>query len=246
MMLRMRDTKLVQIDIPNYTPAKYCLIGTSPSKLDLFQNYVKRCDFVHRGINKVDFDVTLWRDRWCNQDPENIFPDNFYVAFPYLISNWSCVEHFETYDIDKMFKSWRFLSPEVSPEVEYAIQITKNSHSLNCKFDRCSSLNVDRVMAISKFDQLLPGNVIDDVINAWHLTCIILIVISSYILELSSEISWLWTSLCNVIADVIKIKKAFCSITFISDSKFKLSCIIRIFHVDDFLLKVSRQVVYVN
>ena len=193
MMPRMRDAKLVQIDIPNYTPAKYCLSGTSPSKLDLFQNDVKCCDFVHTGINKVDIDVTLWRDRWCNQDPENIFPDNFYVVFPYLIS-----------------KSWRFLSPEVSPEVEYAIQITKNSHSLNCKFDRYTSLNVDRVMAISKFDLLLPANVIDDDINAWHLTCIILIVISSFTLELSSEISRLWTSLCNVIADVNKIKKAFC------------------------------------
>ena len=37
-------------------------------------------------------------------------------------------------------------------------------------FDRCSSSNIDGDISISKFD-LWPGDVIDDVVSAWNITC---------------------------------------------------------------------------
>ena len=80
-----------------------------------------------------------------------------------IISDVSSVNNtFSVRICDYLFISDIKLRPEVSQEVEYVISIAFPTF---CALDRCSSLNIKGVMAISKFD--LPFKVMTSLFDLW-------------------------------------------------------------------------------
>ena len=119
--------------------------------MEAFVSYHENCRDFYKGIQKDDFDMTLWRHCWRNQDENYILLVKLCMFFLYLLANWSYVKYFKIFKIDEIFRSRLTFMSELLAEVEYAMLLAKSIPDI-LSFDRRFSITSDGVMAISKFD----------------------------------------------------------------------------------------------
>ena len=115
-------------------------------------SYHEKCRYlIHKGINKADFDVTLWRHRWRHHHKKYFFLHNLGRSFHiwgqiealFNISNFQNGRHFElTTNFFYVKWFWKLNKPERWPL----------AFPIFWAFDRRSSSNINGDIAISKFD----------------------------------------------------------------------------------------------
>ena len=132
-----------------------------------------------------------------------LFLASFGTIFSYLRSNWSCVyvKYFKIFKMAAILSSRQTSLPEVIPEVEYTRKIAMSISDILSFWSTLQLRYWRRHINFKIWPTVWPGDVIDDAMRAWNITCptrhpqqctrkILFVWHQSFIVKSSGQTSW--------------------------------------------------------